>query len=120
MALSTGDYGSLARRLSGRGWRLFSDPTHLFFFTTRTLHRLLVDTGFSIVRSSHRGKWVSLSMIVKQAPLPLPSVLRRALERRAASAYLYANLWDVVTVFATPSSEMSAAAFGQAVGEGIS
>ena len=102
--MSTGDHGSLARRLTGRRWRLFGDPTHLFFFSELTLRRLLTNAGFQVLRSTHRGKWVSMSMIAKQVPVPMPATLRRYIEKAAASLYLYANLWDVVTVIATPSS----------------
>jgi SAM-dependent methyltransferase len=105
LAISTGDRGSLVARATGRRWRLFADPTHLFFFDLGSLGRLLAAAGFRRVRTSHRGKWVSLSMVVKQAPLPLPEGLRRGLERRLTDAYLYANLRDVMTVLAVPAAE---------------
>jgi 2-polyprenyl-3-methyl-5-hydroxy-6-metoxy-1,4-benzoquinol methylase len=99
LMLSTGDHDSLLRRLTGRRWRLFADPTHNFFFTETTLRRLLAQAGFTVERVSRRGKWVSLPMILKQAPL-VPGALRGALSKRLARAYLYLNLWDVVTVTA--------------------
>jgi 2-polyprenyl-3-methyl-5-hydroxy-6-metoxy-1,4-benzoquinol methylase len=105
LAVSTGDLGSFVARATGRRWRLFADPTHLFFFDARTLGRLLAEAGFRTLRSTRRGKWVSLSMVVKQAPLPLPGGLRRVLERRLTDAYLYANLRDVMTVLAVAGPE---------------
>ena len=99
LMLSTGDHDSLLRRLTGRRWRLVSDPTHNFFFSLATLRRLLERAGFDVVHTSHRGKWVSLPMIFKQAPL-LPAALRSALGDGLKGSYLYVNLWDVMTVTA--------------------
>lgn len=99
LMLSTGDHACLLRRLAGRRWRLFADPTHNFFFTEDTLRRLLERAGFAVVRVSRRGKWVSLPMIVKQAPL-LPSRMRPALTRLLEGRFLYVNLRDVMTVTA--------------------
>jgi len=97
---STGDYGSLLRRLTGKRWRLFADPTHNFFFDQRTLTAFLRRAGFEILTVSRRGKWVSLSMILHQSPLPFAAVVRRWLSARGHIPALYVNLWDVVTVYA--------------------
>jgi hypothetical protein len=84
LAISTGDYGSIARRLCGRKWRLFSDPTHRFFFDEETLKRLLSEAGFEVTRLARRGKWVSLSMILHQTRLPLAGGLKLAMDRLSA------------------------------------
>lgn len=97
LVVSTGDYGSLVRRLTGRRWRLFGDPTHNFFFTASTLRRLLERAGFAVVKVRHRGKWVSLPMVLKQAPF-VP--FRAALSRLFPGRFLYVNLRDVMTVTA--------------------
>jgi 2-polyprenyl-3-methyl-5-hydroxy-6-metoxy-1,4-benzoquinol methylase len=102
---STGDYGSLLRRITGRKWRLFTDPTHNFFFDQRTLRELLRRTGFEVLSMSLRGKWVSLSMILHQSPLPFAARLNRWISARGFKPSLYLNLWDVVTVFARPIAE---------------
>ncbi len=99
LVLSTGDHDCLLRRFVGRRWRLFCDPTHNFFFSRATLGQVLARAGFSVLRTSHRGKWVSLPMILKQAPL-VPGPLRSALGAALKSRYLYVNLRDVMTVTA--------------------
>src|SRR5947209_13187602 len=102
LVLSTGDYGSLLRRVSGKRWRLFADPTHNFFFDERTIKRLLSQMGYEIIRLMRRGKWVSLSMILHQSGLP-PAVRDRGLLiARRWNPSLYVNLRDVMTVFARP------------------
>lgn len=101
---STGDYDSLLRRLTGKRWRLFADPTHNFFFDERTLRDLLRRTGFEVVHVSRKGKWVSFSMILNQSPLPFGARVGRWLSARNLNRAFYVNLWDVVTIFARPAA----------------
>lgn len=100
LVLSTGDYGSLLRRITGRRWRLFGDPTHNFFFSETTLKRLLEKTGFQLVSLERRGKWVTLSMILHQSGIPFARNVRQALENRGWNPGFYVNLWDVMTIHA--------------------
>jgi SAM-dependent methyltransferase len=107
LVASTGDYASLLRRLTGRRWRLFGDPTHRFFFTERTLGDLLSKAGFRIQKVHRQGKAVGLPMILHQSPLPLGKAVGRWLDQRGWHPSFYVNLWDVMTVFATPESRPS-------------
>jgi SAM-dependent methyltransferase len=100
LVISTGDYGSLLRRITGRKWRLFADPTHRFFFDERTLRALLVETGYGVINVTRRGKWVSLPMIVQQSALPWRDQMMRWLERSGRRLFVYVNPRDVMTVTA--------------------
>lgn len=102
LALSTGDYGCLLRRLTQDKWRLFGDTTHNFFFDEQTLSRLLAETGFKVVWSSHHGKWVSWQMVLQQSGLPFAHKAQKWLMGIKFNPALYVNLGDVMTVFATP------------------
>lgn len=104
LVFSTGDYGSLLRRLTGRRWRLFADPTHNFFFDERVLRRMLEREGFEVLRISRRGKRVSLSLILHQSGLPLSGWARKWLLARGWNPSIYVNLRDVITVFARRDS----------------
>ncbi len=55
IALSTGDVESLSARLHGRDWSLMTPPWHQFYFSRRTLRRLLEDTGFAVERIDGDG-----------------------------------------------------------------
>ncbi|MDQ1640023.1 MAG: hypothetical protein QOF62_3362 [Pyrinomonadaceae bacterium] len=101
---STGDYNSLLRRLSGKGWRLFADPTHNFFFDERVLRLMLKRAGFEVLRVSHRGKRVSLALMLHQSGLPLSRPLRTWIRAKGWNPSLYVNLRDVITIFARPIS----------------
>jgi 2-polyprenyl-3-methyl-5-hydroxy-6-metoxy-1,4-benzoquinol methylase len=104
LVFSTGDYASLLRRLTGKRWRLFADPTHNFFFDEETLRLMLMRAGFEVLRVTRRGKRVSLSLILHQSGLPLSARLRRWLLGKGWNPSVYVNLRDVVTIFARPHS----------------
>jgi 2-polyprenyl-3-methyl-5-hydroxy-6-metoxy-1,4-benzoquinol methylase len=104
LVFSTGDYDSLLRRLTGKRWRLFADPTHNFFFNARVLQRMLERESFEVLRMTRRGKRVSLSLILHQSGLPLSGWARKWLLARGWNPSIYVNLRDVVTVFARRDS----------------
>lgn len=104
LVFSTGDYASLLRRLTGKRWRLFADPTHNFFFDERTLRLMLKRAGFEVLRVTRRGKRVSLSLILHQSGLPLSGRFRTWLLAKGWNPSVYINLRDVVTIFARPKS----------------
>jgi 2-polyprenyl-3-methyl-5-hydroxy-6-metoxy-1,4-benzoquinol methylase len=104
LVFSTGDYDSLLRRLTGKRWRLFADPTHNFFFNERVLRRMLEREGFEVLRLTRRGKRVSLSLILHHSGLPLSGWMRKWLLARGWNPSIYVNLRDVVTVFARRES----------------
>lgn len=49
VALTTGDIDSLNARLRGRRWRMIHPPTHLHYFSRRTITKLLDRAGFDVV-----------------------------------------------------------------------
>lgn len=108
LVFSTGDYASLLRRLTGKRWRLFADPTHNFFFDEETLRLMLMRAGFEVLRVTRRGKRVSLSLILHQSGLPLSARFRTWLLAKGWNPSVYVNLRDVVTIFARPNSIASA------------
>lgn len=66
LALSTGDLSSLAARLSGRHWHLFTLPEHLWFFTRDSLRRLLRRCGFEPVDWRCEVGWYTLRYLVER------------------------------------------------------
>ena len=53
--LSTGDVTSPLARLDLHGWNLMLPPYHLFFFSPRTIDRVLSDAGFRLRRIIYDG-----------------------------------------------------------------
>ncbi len=99
LALTTGDVGSLAARLSGARWHLYTIPEHLFFHSRESLHRLLAAHGLRVERMRAEGGLYPVGYLVER--------LRKTLFGGAASAprrfpgagiVVPVNLFDVLTV----------------------
>jgi SAM-dependent methyltransferase len=94
--LTTGDFGSLAARLLGAGWRLMTPPQHLWFFTAESFRGLARQNGLVVERIDHPWKTAPLSLILFQ--------LRRMLGLRggppagASGIGIPVNLFDAMRV----------------------
>lgn len=64
LALTTGDIDSLMARLRGERWRLIHPPTHLFYFSRRTLERALRSMGLEVIEFSYIGYYRSYSAML--------------------------------------------------------
>jgi SAM-dependent methyltransferase len=65
--ITTGDWGSLVARITGRHWRLMTPPQHLFFFSIRNLTALLNRCGFQVVECTRPWKYVPLGLVMYQS-----------------------------------------------------
>ncbi len=99
--LTTGDVGSPFARIFGRRWRLIAPPGHLFYFSRKTVHHMLLQAGLKVTRITTEGKYGSLGAVahalVPSATALLPSKLR--------ALRLYFSLGDVMLVEAWKGSE---------------
>jgi 2-polyprenyl-3-methyl-5-hydroxy-6-metoxy-1,4-benzoquinol methylase len=103
IAVTTGDIGSLVARLRGRHWRQIHPPTHLHYFSKRTLARLLAKYGFRVVSCSSDGMFRSVDMI---AHIVLnirhkQTKLYKSLKQLGLLNWnIYLNLYDIMFVIA--------------------
>jgi SAM-dependent methyltransferase len=65
---TTGDFGSVYARATGRNWRLMTPPQHLYFFTRKSVESLSQRLGMIVERFDHPWKTVPLSLILYQLP----------------------------------------------------
>jgi len=65
LALTTGDIASVNARIRREHWRLIHPPTHLHYFSRRSLRCFLDRLGFDIVYARHCGVSRSLGAIVE-------------------------------------------------------
>src|SRR4051794_18684509 len=76
LALSTGDIESLSSRIHGADWSLMTPPWHQFYFSRRTMRRLLAGTGFAVERMTGDGCVAAdPASAAPRAPAPLQRVL---------------------------------------------
>jgi 2-polyprenyl-3-methyl-5-hydroxy-6-metoxy-1,4-benzoquinol methylase len=61
--LTTGDFGALLPRLQGKKWRMIHPPTHLHYFTKKSMNTLLKKHGFEPVFYKYPPVYRSLGLI---------------------------------------------------------
>jgi hypothetical protein len=99
LALTTGDVGSLAARISGPRWHLYTIPEHLFFFSRESLRRLLAAHGFRVERMRAEGASYPLGYLVERLRKTLlGNGAGRGRAFPGAGRVLRVNLFDVLLV----------------------
>ena len=109
VCLTTGDINAFVPRMQRGNWRMIHPPTHLFYFSRKTLFALLKNNGFKIVYASHVGFFRSL----KRALFNL-ALLEKGGKWKALYGYynrlklgdlsFYLNLFDILFVIARKES----------------
>jgi SAM-dependent methyltransferase len=105
LALSTGDVGSIAARLSGSRWHLLTPHHHNFFFTRQSLGLALRTAGFDLVKVAYPSSRYSVRYLsYKLRTVGDARALQRAVQRLDRSAIgrwaIPVNLFDIMTVVA--------------------
>ena len=103
IALTTSDIGSLNARIRGWHWRMIHPPTHLHYFSVRSISWLLDRCGFEVIHVSHPGQSRTvgeMAYLVLAGQINKPG-LARLLERLPISRWrLTLNLFDIMFVVA--------------------
>lgn len=101
IAISTGDIESYVARWRGGKWRQIHPPTHLHYFSRKTLSMLLERYGFSVKYAGYDGMYrsvESMSYIILATKHRLPN-LHNTLKRLGLLNFdLYLNLRDTMLV----------------------
>jgi SAM-dependent methyltransferase len=103
LALTTADIDSFNAKLRKDKWRMIHPPTHLHYFSTSTIARLLDAHGFDVVYNRYCGFYRSIgnmayNILVLRQQKP---ALYRPLERLGVGGLgFYLNLYDIMYVIA--------------------
>ncbi len=109
LALTTGDVESLAARLSGARWHLYTLPEHLFFYSRDSLRRLLEAHGLRLERVRAAGALYPVGYLLERLRKTLwKSGARRESSSRLARLVVPVNLFDVLEVEAVRADASSA------------
>lgn len=103
LAITTGDIASLNARLQKGRWRLIHPPTHLHYFTRRSLTTLLDRCGYRVIHVEYCGFYRSVGgMLHNLVGLRWHRPRLGAWLRRIAPARLdlYLNLHDIMYIVA--------------------
>jgi 2-polyprenyl-3-methyl-5-hydroxy-6-metoxy-1,4-benzoquinol methylase len=96
IAISTGDIGSSTARLHGADWSLMTPPWHQYYFSRKTLRRMLESTGFEVVQFDGDGSFAVDPVSARpRIRGPLAAILRnsqvvRVARRLGAGSIMYA------------------------------
>lgn len=103
LAITTGDIESLNARMQKERWRLIHPPTHIHYFSKKTLTMLLDKHGFDVVYNKYCGFYrsienVSYNIFVLRKKIPWVHAL---LSRSGLTAInFYLNLNDIMYLIA--------------------
>ena len=103
LAITTGDIGSLNARFKKNNWRLLHPPTHLQYFSRRTIQILLDRNRFDVISNRYCGFYRSLdnvfyNLFILRSKIPWLYDLARKTGLGKLSFYL--NLYDIIYVIA--------------------
>lgn len=65
LILTTGDISSLVPRIRKQKWRLIHPPTHLHYFSKKSITQLLDQYGLQVVEVNYPGHWRSNAQLVE-------------------------------------------------------
>jgi len=110
IGLSTGDIGSLAARLRGKNWRLLHFPTHLHYFTGRSMTALLTALGFGDVEIGYPAFWRDASAVgyelFGRSRHSMARAAYKALQSKGLLDFCFPfNLFDTMTVYARKKAD---------------
>jgi hypothetical protein len=103
VAITTGDIESMVARWRGKQWRQIHPPTHLQYFSTKTLSMLLEGNGFAVRYAGFDGVYRSLesmSYIVFALKRRRPNIHNAQKRLGVLKFDLYLDLRDIVFVIA--------------------
>lgn len=104
IAITTGDISSLNARIRKSNWRLIHPPTHVHYFSRKTLAKMLNNYGFDVVYNRYCGFYRSVDNIaynifmLRQNNPKMYHWLKRL---RLTDWYFYLNLYDIMYVIAS-------------------
>lgn len=103
IAITTGDVESLNARISKDKWRLIHPPTHIHYFSKRTLAKLLDNYGFDVIYNRYCGFYRSTDMIAYRTLVLSKGWLQFynfLCKSKLTSINFYLNLYDIMYVIA--------------------
>jgi len=105
LVLNVGDRASLFAKLLGPRWYLYIPPTHLFYFTLKSLKRLLGQCGFEVSEVIYEKKWVPLRLCFYRLTYIFKGTWTKKLydwikDSKLGDKTIGLNFYDVVTLYA--------------------
>jgi 2-polyprenyl-3-methyl-5-hydroxy-6-metoxy-1,4-benzoquinol methylase len=103
LAITTGDIDSLNSRIRKQNWRLIHPPTHIHYFSQKSLAQMLNNYGFEVIYSRHCGFYRSLDNVAYNIFVlrwQQPQLYRALKKLGLTKLDFYLNLYDIMYVIA--------------------
>jgi 2-polyprenyl-3-methyl-5-hydroxy-6-metoxy-1,4-benzoquinol methylase len=105
IALATPDVESLPAAFTGKRWVGYKlSEEHIYYFSARTLKRMLDEAGFDVVDVRHVGKYVTMRLFLDRLGIysPLLAKLGAVVERlfKLSERSMYVNPFDIIAITA--------------------
>jgi 2-polyprenyl-3-methyl-5-hydroxy-6-metoxy-1,4-benzoquinol methylase len=104
LVITTGDIGSLLAKIQGRRWRMIHPPSHLHYFSTKSIKKLLDLNGFAIeiisypiIKRSLKQIFFSLFILNKMSN---SAMVKRLYEIIPEQWYIPLNSFDIMLIIA--------------------
>ena len=104
-ALATPDIDSIPARLTGKRWIGYKlSEEHVYYFSLRTLTRMLDEVGMDVIDSYHVGKYVTFNLFMNRLSMYSPLMARIGgwVERifHLSERSVFVNPFDIIAVTA--------------------
>ena len=101
--ITTGDINSVLARILGKNWRLIHPPSHIHYFSKRSIEKLLKNNGYEIISNTYLGYYRNLSFILNKLNFIKNNFnwLIKIIDYFNLSKFdIYINVYDIMLVVA--------------------
>ena len=108
IAITTGDVGSYNAKFSKKNWRLIHPPSHIHYFSKKSMTAILENNGFEIIYFKHCGYYRSLKFMLMSLTFVNKNLkwLGKVFDIfPILNIGLYLNLYDIMYVIAKKVNE---------------
>ena len=101
--ITTGDIESINAKINGKNWRLIHPPSHIHYFSKKTIKLLLEQKGFDVLSISYCGYYRNFSFILNKISFfkkYFSFFLRLLKYLKLLNSDIYLNLYDIMIIVA--------------------
>lgn len=88
--VTTGDIGQFLPMFQGKDWRLIHPPSHIHYFSKKSLSNLMEKYGFEVVTVNYPGIWRSWALVFDQV-FKMPK-----LAQKMTNKFFWINTFDIM------------------------